>query len=162
MWMHIFQYIPFLGREGLGREKAEGFIVFVASALIEEGAAEKSSRNLGQEQFHLVALAGFDFEPVPIVGGRIDACEGASFSVLTQRVGAVGITAATVKNNLSINANDDDIIGGADGKVLAYCGSGQRATLLWMLSNPDNLSADERIERAAAAGYDLAGLREQL
>ena len=55
-----------------------------------------------------------------------------------------------------------EIIGGADGKVLAYCGSGQRATVLWMLSNPDNLSADKRIERAAAAGYDLSGLRPQL
>ena len=55
-----------------------------------------------------------------------------------------------------------EVLGAAAGKVLAYCGSGQRATMLWMLSNPDNLSADERIERAAAAGYDLAGLRPQL
>ncbi len=55
-----------------------------------------------------------------------------------------------------------EIIGGAEGKVLAYCGSGQRATVLWMLSNPDGLSADERIERAADAGYDLAKLRPDL
>ena len=55
-----------------------------------------------------------------------------------------------------------EVLSKADGKVLAYCGSGQRATVLWMLSNPDSLSADERIERAAAAGYDLAGLSPQL
>ncbi|MGE5952331.1 MAG: TIGR01244 family sulfur transferase [Qipengyuania vulgaris] len=54
------------------------------------------------------------------------------------------------------------IIRQAQGNVLAYCGSGQRATVLWMLSNPHDMSADERIERAAAAGYDLAGLRPQL
>lgn len=55
-----------------------------------------------------------------------------------------------------------DAIRAADGKVLAYCGSGQRATSLWMLANPHGLSADERIARAAGAGYDLAALRPKL
>ena len=79
--------------------------------------------------------AGLDFHHNPIAPGNVTA-EAVS------RQGAV--------------------IGGAEGKVLAYCGSGQRATVLWMLSNPDSLSADERIERAATAGYDLASLRPQL
>jgi uncharacterized protein (TIGR01244 family) len=50
----------------------------------------------------------------------------------------------------------------AGGKVLAYCGSGQRATVLWMLANPHGFDADERIARAAEAGYDLAALRPRL
>ena len=47
-----------------------------------------------------------------------------------------------------------------EGKVLAFCRSGTRSTILWALSqaknggDPDELSSD-----AAAAGYDLAGVR---
>ncbi|MGN3974234.1 TIGR01244 family sulfur transferase [Tsuneonella sp. SYSU-LHT278] len=55
-----------------------------------------------------------------------------------------------------------DAIREADGKVLAYCGSGQRATMLWMLANPHEFDADERIARANEAGYDLAALRPRL
>ncbi|WP_369026740.1 TIGR01244 family sulfur transferase [Qipengyuania sp. RANM35] len=50
----------------------------------------------------------------------------------------------------------------ADGPVLAYCGSGQRATALWMVANPHGLSADDRIKCATDAGYDLAMLRPRL
>ena len=50
----------------------------------------------------------------------------------------------------------------ANGKVLAYCGSGKRATVLWALSNPDGLSVEERLERASRAGYDLSELRDRL
>lgn len=48
-----------------------------------------------------------------------------------------------------------------DGKVLAYCRSGTRSTLLWALTRaragdrPDALA-----EKAAAAGYDLAPIRQ--
>lgn len=47
------------------------------------------------------------------------------------------------------------------GKLLAYCRSGTRSTLLWALSraragdNPDSLS-----DTAAAAGYDLSPVRQ--
>ncbi|MEZ5743074.1 MAG: TIGR01244 family sulfur transferase [Sphingomonadaceae bacterium] len=50
----------------------------------------------------------------------------------------------------------------ADGPVLAYCRTGTRCITLDTLANPDNLTADERIERAAAAGYDLSALRPAL
>lgn len=66
-----------------------------------------------------------------------------------------GVTADAVKKQGETIAN-------ADGKVLAYCGSGKRATVLWALANPHDLSADERIERASKAGYDLAALRPRL
>ncbi len=50
---------------------------------------------------------------------------------------------------------------GAEGKVLAYCRSGTRSTLLWALTraragdHPAALS-----EQAAAAGYDIAPVRQ--
>lgn len=53
-----------------------------------------------------------------------------------------------------------DALAGADGKVLAYCRSGTRSTLLWALAqssageDPDALS-----EAAADAGYDVAPVR---
>ena len=49
---------------------------------------------------------------------------------------------------------------GADGKVLAYCRSGTRSTLLWALAesaqggDPDSLT-----NMAAKAGYDVAPVR---
>ena len=49
---------------------------------------------------------------------------------------------------------------GADGKVLAYCRSGTRSTLLWALAesaqggDPDSLT-----NMAAKAGYDLSPVR---
>lgn len=55
-----------------------------------------------------------------------------------------------------------EIIASAEGPVLAYCGSGQRAAVLWMLANPHGLSADERIACAGAAGFDLGALRPRL
>lgn len=53
-----------------------------------------------------------------------------------------------------------EALDGADGKVLAYCRSGTRSTLLWALAqasqgqDPDQLAA-----AAAAAGYDLSPVR---
>ena len=55
-----------------------------------------------------------------------------------------------------------DALCAGEGKVLAYCGSGKRATVLWALSNSDGLSVDERLERAERAGYDLSELRDRL
>tara|TARA_B100001765_G_scaffold55438_1_gene32818 strand:+ start:4543 stop:4956 length:414 start_codon:yes stop_codon:yes gene_type:complete len=54
------------------------------------------------------------------------------------------------------------IRGEADGKVLAFCRTGTRSITLDALANIENESADERIERAQRAGYDLSGLRDRL
>jgi len=54
------------------------------------------------------------------------------------------------------------------GPVLAYCGSGMRATMLWALAQtqmadgPGKLSSDEIIAAAADAGYNISGLRHLL
>ena len=53
-----------------------------------------------------------------------------------------------------------EALDGARGKVLAYCRSGTRSTLLWSLAearagrNPEEIAA-----AAAAAGYDIAPVR---
>ena len=50
----------------------------------------------------------------------------------------------------------------AHGKVLGYCRSGMRAITLDALANVDGLSAQDRIEHAAAAGFDLSALAERM
>ncbi len=48
----------------------------------------------------------------------------------------------------------------ADGKVLAYCRSGTRSTLLWALAEAsEGADPDSLTEVAAVAGYDLAPVR---
>lgn len=49
------------------------------------------------------------------------------------------------------------------GKLLAYCRSGTRSTMLWALAaTQSGTSADAAIEAAMAAGYDISGLRPRL
>lgn len=55
-----------------------------------------------------------------------------------------------------------DIRRGASGKVLGYCRTGTRSASLNALANPNGISADERLEQARDAGYDLSGLRARL
>lgn len=50
----------------------------------------------------------------------------------------------------------------ADGKVLAFCRTGTRSITLDALANVESETADERIERAERAGYDLSGLHDRL
>lgn len=49
-----------------------------------------------------------------------------------------------------------------EGKVLAYCASGTRSTVVWCLAHAENLGTDGVLSAAAEAGYDLAGLRPVL
>ena len=52
---------------------------------------------------------------------------------------------------------------GSDGKVLAYCRSGTRSTLLWALAEASaGKSPDELTASAASAGYDLGPIRALL
>ena len=51
-------------------------------------------------------------------------------------------------------------LGKADGKVLAYCRSGTRSTLLWALARAKAGDAPEAIAAAATeAGYDVSPVR---
>lgn len=51
---------------------------------------------------------------------------------------------------------------GSEGPVLAFCRTGTRSITLETLANPDDIEPSERLKRAAAAGYDLTNLSEQL
>jgi uncharacterized protein (TIGR01244 family) len=54
-------------------------------------------------------------------------------------------------------------LGGAKGPVLAFCRSGTRSTNLWALAEASQgVDPDELIAKAAAAGYDLSGIRPTL
>lgn len=46
--------------------------------------------------------------------------------------------------------------------IAAFCRTGTRSAMLWALANPDGLSVDERISKAAAQGYDLEPLRDRM
>ena len=45
------------------------------------------------------------------------------------------------------------------GQTLAYCASGTRSSILWALGQAGERPADEILEAAARAGYDLSALR---
>ena len=51
---------------------------------------------------------------------------------------------------------------GAEGKVLAYCASGTRSTVAWMLGHADSASPDALLDAAAQGGYHLDALRGRL
>jgi uncharacterized protein (TIGR01244 family) len=54
-------------------------------------------------------------------------------------------------------------LGRAEGKVLAYCRSGTRSTLLWALAQSASGQDPEEIAAAAAAaGYDVAPIRSAM
>jgi len=56
-----------------------------------------------------------------------------------------------------------EVLNGASGKVLAYCRSGTRSTLLWSLAQAKLGMAPDAIANAAAsAGYDVAPIRPML
>jgi uncharacterized protein (TIGR01244 family) len=53
-----------------------------------------------------------------------------------------------------------DALAEADGKMLAYCRSGTRSTLLWALAqSASGQDPDEIAAAAASAGYDVASIR---
>ena len=45
------------------------------------------------------------------------------------------------------------------GPTIAYCRSGNRSTVLWALNQAGKQPVDEILATAAAAGYDLTGVR---
>jgi uncharacterized protein (TIGR01244 family) len=59
-------------------------------------------------------------------------------------------------------ARQAELVEGAPGKVLAYCASGTRCTVVWALGQAASRSPEEILEKAAGAGYQLEGLRPTL
>jgi len=62
-----------------------------------------------------------------------------------------------------LDATDEALAKNGEGKALCYCRSGTRSTLLWSLARARaGDDADDLAEIAAAAGYDLAPIREMM
>lgn len=59
-------------------------------------------------------------------------------------------------------AQQEALVEGAGGKVLAYCASGTRCSVVWALSKAGQMPVEEILRRTAQAGYDLSGLRPTL
>lgn len=55
-----------------------------------------------------------------------------------------------------------DALDALEGPVLAFCRSGTRSTVMWALANAGHMPADEIIEAAGKAGFDLSGLKPRL
>ncbi|MGR3550983.1 TIGR01244 family sulfur transferase [Pseudooceanicola sp.] len=57
----------------------------------------------------------------------------------------------------------NDVVNASVGPVLAYCASGTRCTVIWSLARAaEGVPADDILQTAAEAGYDLSGLRPRL
>lgn len=54
------------------------------------------------------------------------------------------------------------ILSGAETPILAYCRTGTRSITAWALVHAGQGSADEIVNAAGAAGYDLSSLRDLL
>lgn len=79
--------------------------------------------------------AGLAFHHIPVSGGLFPPAAVAAFAAVRR---------------------------GTPGKVLAYCRTGTRSITLDALANTAGLSAEARITRAKAAGYDLSALAERM
>jgi sulfide:quinone oxidoreductase len=55
-----------------------------------------------------------------------------------------------------------DAVDNGPGPVLAFCRTGTRSTMMWALAQAGKMSAEEIVERARDAGYELSGLRPRL
>lgn len=90
--------------------------------------------------------------------------EGEPIRLVAETMG-MAYTAIPVAGGFS-HAQIDEMraaLDAATGPVLAFCRSGTRSTHLWALAEAKaGGNADTIVARAAAAGYDLAGLRPTL
>jgi uncharacterized protein (TIGR01244 family) len=101
-----------------------------------------------------------DEEPGQVNGAEIEAAaQAAGIAYLAVPVGHGGF--APWQLDGMAQALEQVGANGEGGKLLAYCRSGTRSTLLWALTRArsgDN--ADVLAAQAAAAGYDIAPVRQ--
>lgn len=71
-------------------------------------------------------------------------------------------TAITDENAEEFGATIAACINNNSGPIFAHCRTGTRCTILWMLSQAKNQSADDLLATAAKAGYSLEQVRERL
>ena len=96
---------------------------------------ESADQPPGSDIAAAAAGAGLSYHHIPIAGGAIDPVSVQAFAAVLDR---------------------------ADGPVVAFCRSGTRSTMLWALARAGKEPAQQIIAAAAAAGYDVSGLRPYL
>lgn len=112
-------------------------------------------------------LAGLGFKT--IINNRPDneEPEQPSYASIEEAAKAAGLSfhsQPVVSGAITFNdvADFQDLMEKADKPVLAYCRSGTRCTMLWALSSAGHKPTEEIMTNAAAAGFNLDGLRRQL
>lgn len=112
-----------------------------------------------------IAALGF----TDVICNRPDGEVGAAQSCqsLAEAAKAAGlgfhVNPVSMKGPTSDNiAAQADILATTSGPVLAYCGSGMRASVCWSLANSGKMPTDEILKATASAGYNLEGLRAKL
>lgn len=125
------------------------------------------SPQIAPEDVAAIAAAGFttiicnrpDAEVPPALHaaevGAVAAKAGLAFHVLP-------LTHQTMTpDNIGAQA---DLVAGSDGKVLAYCASGTRCSVVWSLGQAMTgaRTSEDILSAVHAAGYDLSPLRPQL
>ena len=94
---------------------------------------EEAGQPEGAEIEAAARAAGLDYLAIPVSGAGMSAPQVAAMA---------------------------EALAGADGKVLAFCRSGTRSTLLWSLAQAQGGRDPEDIAAAAAAaGYDVSPVR---
>jgi uncharacterized protein (TIGR01244 family) len=80
-----------------------------------------------------------------------DAAKAAGLDYHFIPLGRDGVSAEMVEQTRSV-------LEGSSGPVLCYCRSGTRSTTLWALSQAGTMPADEIVDAAGRAGYDMSHL----
>ncbi|WP_366933412.1 TIGR01244 family sulfur transferase [Erythrobacter sp.] len=96
---------------------------------------EEPEQPTASEMRDAAQAAGLAFHHIPVLGGKFPEPAVAAFKAIRL---------------------------GTQGKALAYCRTGTRSITLETLANLHDLSAEERIEVAREAGYDLSALASRL
>ncbi|MEM7780308.1 MAG: TIGR01244 family sulfur transferase [Pseudomonadota bacterium] len=96
-------------------------------------------------------------EPSAPQGDEIEAAaQAAGLAYLAVPIGHSGFSEPQVDAMIDALAN-------TEGKVLAYCRSGTRSTLLWALAQAKlGIDGDEITRAAMAAGYDVSPIRPMM
>lgn len=123
------------------------------------------SPQISVEDIQILADLGFTTvicnRPDQEIPADLHACE------MQQAAEAAGVT--FVINPLTHDTMTPDRLGlqlqaleHCSGKTLAYCASGTRSTVAWVLGHAGMVPADDLFMAAAQGGYDLEALRPQV
>ncbi|MBS8226388.1 TIGR01244 family sulfur transferase [Vannielia litorea] len=123
------------------------------------------SPQIAPEEVEAIAAAGF----TTIICNRPDGevppgLQAAAVQEAAEAAGLAFVVNPVVHSSMTpeVVERQRTAIEESAGPVLAYCQSGTRCTVLWMLGAAPSTPTDELVATAARAGYDLAALAPRL